>query len=135
MFTKNILFVIGFAANSKEQAKKPPQPQQPRSSNKIQDEQKAPQAKPFNGKCEEKNGRYTVAGQCDAYVECRDGESEEKLCADGLVFNDKVDVFTFPCQYPIDVDCSSRAKLQTPQVSCNTFVQSYKHLLRFIVYR
>lgn len=93
------------------------QPQQPQSTNKQQDEQKAPQAKPFNGKCEEKNGRYTVAGQCDAYVECRNGEPEEKLCADGLVFNDKVDLFTFPCQYPIDVDCSSRGKLQPPQVS------------------
>lgn len=83
----------------------------------MPEERKAPQAKPFNGKCEEKNGRYTVAGQCDAYVECRDGEPEEKLCSDGLVFNDKVDLFTFPCQYPIDVDCSSRAKLQPPQVS------------------
>jgi len=113
-----LLAYEGYAANSKDQVKnKVPQPQQPQSSNKKQDEQKAPQAKPFNGKCEEKNGRYTVAGQCDAYVECRNGEPEEKLCADGLVFNDKVDLFTFPCQYPIDVDCSSRGKLQTPQAT------------------
>jgi len=115
IFCLGLLAYEGIAVNTKEQAKKQPQPQQPQSASQKQDEQKAPQATPFNGKCDEKNGRYTVAGQCDAYVECRNGEPEEKLCADGLVFNDKVDLFTFPCQYPIDVDCASRAKLQTPQ--------------------
>lgn len=85
-------------------------------ANKNQLQQKEAQPKPFSGHCDEPNGRYAVDGQCDAYVECRDGVPEEKLCADGLLFNDKVGLFTFPCQYPIDVDCTTRAKLQTPQV-------------------
>lgn len=75
------------------------------------------QAEYFNGKCEEANARYAVADQCDKYVECSDGVPEEKLCSDGLLFNDKAGIFTFPCQYPIDVNCTSRARLQQAQVS------------------
>lgn len=80
-------------------------------------QQKEVQPKYFGGQCEEPNGRYAVSGQCDAYVECQDGVAEEKLCPDGLLFNDKVGIFTFPCQYPIDVDCTQRTKTQPPQVN------------------
>lgn len=73
-------------------------------------------AQPFSGKCEEKNGRYSVAGQCDAYVECTNSEPEEKLCPDGLLFNDKLKPFAYPCDYPIDVDCGTRTKVQPAQV-------------------
>lgn len=73
-------------------------------------------ALPFPGKCTESNGRYSVADQCDAYVECTDGEAEHKLCHDGLVFNDKLKPFQYPCEYPIDVDCGSRSKLQPAEV-------------------
>lgn len=83
----------------------------------LQKADEPPQAKPFNGNCEERNGRYSVAGQCDAYVECTDGVPSDKLCPDGLMFNDKVKLFAYPCQYPIDVDCSTRQKLQPAQVS------------------
>lgn len=31
------------------------------------------------------------------------------------MFNDKSSVFAFPCQYPIDVSCENRAKLQPAQ--------------------
>lgn len=82
----------------------------------LQKPDQIPEARPFSGHCEERNGRYSVAGQCDAYVECTDGEPAEKLCPDGLMFNDKVKLFVYPCQYPIDVDCSTRQKLQPPQV-------------------
>lgn len=102
----SLRFYLGFAQNT--------------GKLRLQQEQllqrKAPEAKPFAGVCEESNGRYTVAGQCDAYVECQRGVPEEKLCPDGLLFNDKVELFTYPCQYPVDVDCSTRAKLQSPQV-------------------
>lgn len=70
----------------------------------------------FNGQCLEKNARYPVPDQCDKYVECTDGIPEEKLCSDGLLFNDKAGVFTFPCQYPIDVNCTTRARFQPAQV-------------------
>ncbi|XP_055680499.1 protein obstructor-E [Lutzomyia longipalpis] len=66
--------------------------------------------------CPEANGRYPVSGQCDAYIECRDGVSEEKLCPDGLLFNEKAGVFTYPCSYPIDVECpQGRTSLQAAQ--------------------
>lgn len=77
------------------------------------------QSRYYGGVCEEKNARYAIAGQCDAYVECTDGVPEEKLCSDGLLFNDKAGIFTFPCQYPIDVNCTTRTKLQSAQVSEN----------------
>lgn len=70
----------------------------------------------YTGKCLEKNARYAVAEQCDKYVECTDGEPEEKLCSDGLLFNDKAGVFTFPCTYPIEVNCTTRTRTQPPQV-------------------
>lgn len=75
------------------------------------------QVQSWNGKCVEANARYAVPDQCDMYVECSDGIPEEKLCADGLFFNDKAGVYTFPCTYPIDVNCTTRARLQAAQVS------------------
>lgn len=63
------------------------------------------------GPCPEKDGRYPT-GACDAYVECRDGVPEEKLCPDGLLFNAAAGVFAYPCQYPIDVDCTGREQVQ-----------------------
>lgn len=42
----------------------------------------------------------------------KDGVGEEKQCPDGLRFNDKASLFTYPCQYPIDVDCGGRSDLQ-----------------------
>lgn len=66
----------------------------------------------FSGSCQEANGRYAVSDQCDKYVQCNDGVPEEKLCSDGLMYNDRSEIYTYPCQYPIDVDCTSRARLQ-----------------------
>lgn len=71
----------------------------------------------WGGQCLEKNSRYAVSDQCDKYVECTDGESEEKLCPDGLLFDDKAGVFTDPCKYPIDVNCDTRPRTQPAQVS------------------
>lgn len=70
----------------------------------------------FTGECLEANARYAVHDQCDKYIECTDGEAEEKLCVDGLLFNDKAGVYTDPCQYPIDVNCTTRARTQPAQV-------------------
>lgn len=77
---------------------------------------KTVQPQHWSGSCLEKNARYAVPDQCDAYIECTDGEPEQKLCSDGLMFNDKAGVFTFPCQYPIDVNCTTRSRLQPAQV-------------------
>jgi hypothetical protein len=61
--------------------------------------------------CPERNGRYPVQNQCDAYIECIDGVAEEKLCPEGLVYNPEAR-FNYPCGYPIDVDCAGRPNLR-----------------------
>ncbi|KAI4502772.1 hypothetical protein M0802_001816 [Mischocyttarus mexicanus] len=66
------------------------------------------------GSCPEKNGRFPVKSQCDAYIECIDGIAEEKLCPEGLVFNPDAR-FNYPCGYPIDVDCGDRPNRQPAQ--------------------
>nr|CAD7455182.1 unnamed protein product [Timema tahoe] len=66
--------------------------------------------------CPEKNGHFPSPSQCDAYIECIDNVPEEKLCPDGLLFNPKA-LFTFPCQYPVDVDCEGRSSLQPAQAT------------------
>lgn len=82
----------------------------------LKDRRRAVQSEFYSGQCLEKNARYAVPDQRDKYVECTDDEPEEKLCSDGLMFNDKAGVFTYPCTYPIDVDCTTRARTQPPQV-------------------
>lgn len=61
--------------------------------------------------CPDRNGRYPVTNQCDAYIECNNGVAEEKLCPEGLVYNPNAG-FNYPCGYPIDVDCAGRPNLR-----------------------
>ncbi|KAL6257677.1 hypothetical protein P5V15_011256 [Pogonomyrmex californicus] len=69
--------------------------------------------------CPERNGRYPVHNQCDAYIECIDGIAEQKLCPEGLYFNPEAR-FNYPCGYPIDIDCTGRPNLQpaNPTENC-----------------
>lgn len=63
--------------------------------------------------CPEPNSRAPLGNQCDAYIECRDGQARELLCPDGLVFNEKkTKLNRYPCDYPVEVDCGSRSQLQ-----------------------
>lgn len=66
--------------------------------------------------CPEKNGRFPVADQCDAYIECIDGIPEQKLCPEGLLFNPEAR-FNYPCGYPIDIDCEGRPNRQPTQAT------------------
>lgn len=61
-----------------------------------------------NVPCPERNSRYPLSQQCDAYVECQDGIGKEKLCPEGLLFNAKAPLGSYPCQYPVEVDCEGR---------------------------
>ncbi|CAD1468984.1 unnamed protein product, partial [Heterotrigona itama] len=67
-----------------------------------------------NQSCPEKYGRFAIASQCDAYIECNDGIPEQMLCPDGLLFNPNVR-YNYPCGYPVDVDCAGRSNLQPAQ--------------------
>lgn len=61
--------------------------------------------------CPEPNGYFADAEQCDKYYSCRDGEIEEKLCPDGMVFND-FSPEQEKCDLPYNLDCSQRPKLR-----------------------
>lgn len=61
--------------------------------------------------CPEPNGYFPDAEQCDKYYDCRDGKLEEKLCPDGLVFNDFSPQHE-KCDLPFGIDCSKRPKLR-----------------------
>lgn len=61
-----------------------------------------------NFQCPQKSGYYADQIQCDLYYHCSvDGELTEKLCPDGLLFDD-----TSPshekCDTSINVDCGQR---------------------------
>ncbi|GAB0099442.1 uncharacterized protein DMENIID0001_153000 [Sergentomyia squamirostris] len=66
--------------------------------------------------CREPYGFFADARQCDKYYECIDGAITEKLCADGMVFND-YSSDQEKCELPMNIDCSYRPKLQTPKPS------------------
>ena len=65
----------------------------------------------FSDQCPEPNGYFPDAEQCDKYYDCRDGKMNEKLCPDGLVFND-FSPQQEKCDLPFGLDCSKRPKLR-----------------------
>jgi len=63
--------------------------------------------------CPEANGFFPDSEQCDKYHSCYEGTSTERLCADGMVFND-YSPLEEKCDLPYNIDCTKRSKLQTP---------------------
>lgn len=61
--------------------------------------------------CPEPNGYFPDAEQCDKYYDCRDGKVVEKVCPDGLVFNDFSPQHE-KCDLPFGIDCANRPKLR-----------------------
>ena len=49
--------------------------------------------------------------QCDKYYECSENGPQERLCPDGLVFDDTRGG-TERCDYPFNVDCGERLELR-----------------------
>ncbi|XP_065202160.1 protein obstructor-E-like [Planococcus citri] len=79
-------------------------------------------------KCPPKNGFYPDPIQCDLYYHCYSGELEEKLCPDGLVFDDSNPNHE-RCDIPVNVDCVDRKELQEPKPSkgCPRANGIYRH--------
>lgn len=79
--------------------------------------------------CPEPDGYFADADQCDKYYACTNGQIEgnfitftagtfndifnllERLCDDGLVFND-YDINVEKCDLPLNIDCSKRSNLR-----------------------
>ncbi|KAJ8941130.1 hypothetical protein NQ318_004249 [Aromia moschata] len=70
----------------------------------------------LSDQCPEPDGFFADAEQCDKYYSCVDGQITEKLCPDGMVFND-FSIEEEKCDLPFNIDCSARPKLQEPQPS------------------
>jgi len=66
--------------------------------------------------CPEENGFFPDSKQCDKYWACIDGVGTDRLCADGMVFND-YSPSEEKCDLPYNIDCEKRPKLQPPQPS------------------
>lgn len=49
--------------------------------------------------------------QCDKYYECDDGIATERLCPDGLVFDETIRLKN-KCDQPFNVDCGDRTELR-----------------------
>ncbi|XP_044761870.1 protein obstructor-E-like [Coccinella septempunctata] len=79
-------------------------------------------------KCPARTGFFPDPEQCDLYYVCSRGSYEEKLCPDGLVFDD-----TNPnkgkCDIPSNVDCGDRDVLQEakPSKGCPRANGYYRH--------
>ncbi|KAF7277786.1 protein obstructor-E-like [Rhynchophorus ferrugineus] len=82
--------------------------------NQRQQKYSSPVAAQSSVNCPQPNGTFPTR-TCDGYIECINGVAEEKVCADGLLFNAAAAPHAFPCQYPIDVDCTGREQTQEPQ--------------------
>lgn len=59
----------------------------------------------------DKSGQYKDAKQCDKYYECDDGIATERLCPDGLVFDETIRLRN-KCDQPFNVDCEDRTELR-----------------------
>ncbi|KAJ8920555.1 hypothetical protein NQ315_005424 [Exocentrus adspersus] len=79
-------------------------------------------------KCPQRTGFFPDPEECDLYYVCSQGEYEEKLCPDGLVFDDR-DPNHERCDIPANVDCGDRTALQEPKPSkgCPRANGYYRH--------
>ena len=68
-------------------------------------------------KCPEKTGYFPDPVQCDLYYKCKQGEAEDLLCPDGLVFDDG-NPSQARCDIPANVECGDRKELRE---SCSLF--------------
>lgn len=63
------------------------------------------------------DGFYVDPDQCDKYYQCSRGQYTEKLCPDGLIFDDTLGPRVEQCSYPFQVECPEPKFQQQPQPS------------------
>lgn len=68
-------------------------------------------AEQLESECPQPNGFFADANQCDKYYACTDNKITEKLCPDGMVFNDYSSEQE-KCDLPLNIDCSQRPALR-----------------------
>jgi hypothetical protein len=60
--------------------------------------------------------------QCDKYYECTENGPQERLCPDGLVFDDTRGGVE-RCDYPFNVDCGQRLDLRESTSSLRLIIK------------
>ncbi|KAK9692822.1 Chitin binding Peritrophin-A domain [Popillia japonica] len=87
---------------------------------------KGNQAQKFT--CPERTGFFPDLEECDLYYICSKGDYEQRLCPDGLVFDDS-DPNKERCDIPANIDCGDRTVLQEPKPSpgCPRANGYYRH--------
>jgi len=63
------------------------------------------------------DGYFVDPQQCDKYYDCYRGQSTEKLCPDGLVFDYTKGTKVEQCDYPFTVECPATSSLQPAKPS------------------
>nr|XP_018906591.1 PREDICTED: probable chitinase 3 [Bemisia tabaci] len=101
-------FIAAAAAQSKSSNRRPA-PSRPATTTQQT-------AGALTDECPEPNGYFADGYQCDKYYVCTDGVITEKLCPDGMVFND-YNPSVEKCDLPFNIDCSQRPERQTPKPS------------------
>lgn len=91
--------------------------QQPTAEEEYEDDEE------LLDQCPEPNGYFPDAEQCDKYYDCRDNKITEKLCPDGLVFNDFSPQHE-KCDLPFGIDCAKRSKLRKLQATSLFIIRS-----------
>lgn len=64
--------------------------------------------------CPKKEGQFLHPTQCDKYYVCAKGVAKERLCPDGLVFNENIKLDE-KCDRVFNVDCGDRTEMQKPK--------------------
>ncbi|XP_063593487.1 uncharacterized protein LOC134770492 [Penaeus indicus] len=64
--------------------------------------------------CPSPDGYFADSVQCDKYYDCQDNVLTEKLCPDGMAFND-LNPRIEKCDFTFQVDCAGRPELQPAQ--------------------
>ncbi len=83
-----------------------------RTRPKISDAANSSAPSTVQGNCPEPDGFFADSQQCDKYYVCKDDVVvAERLCPDGMVFNDFSPAHE-KCDLPFNIDCSHRAKLR-----------------------
>ncbi|KAK7084861.1 chitin binding [Halocaridina rubra] len=70
----------------------------------------------FSSECPTPNGYFADAVQCDKYYKCIDDVLTEKLCPDGMAFND-LNPRVEKCDFIFQIDCTERPELQPAQAT------------------
>lgn len=65
----------------------------------------------LSDECPEPDGFFADATQCDKYYACENGVISERLCPDGMVFNDFSPLHE-KCDLPFGIDCTGRTELR-----------------------